>query len=72
MYIPAMNEITRQGLDEPPEYPENSEELRYLILFPEDYEGYGSDVSGNVSLLLSEENAREVKQLAEEIIEDLE
>jgi hypothetical protein len=72
MYIPALNEITRQGLDEEPEFPENHEELKYMILFPDDYEGYGSDVKGNVALLLNEENAREVKRLAEDIIEDLE
>lgn len=71
VYIPALNEIRRQGLDEPPEYPEGVEK-KYLILFPEDHEGYGSDPEGNVALLLNEENAREVKRLAENIIEDLE
>lgn len=43
-----------------------------MILFPDDYQGHGTDVSGNVALMLNEENAREVKRLAEDIIEDLE
>ncbi len=42
-----------------------------MILYPEDYEGHGSDVTGNVALLLNEDNAREVKRLAENIIEEL-
>lgn len=71
-YIPALNEIPRQAFDEDPEYPDNQDNLRYMILFPEDYEGHGIDVAGNVALLLDESNAREVKRLAEEIIESLE
>jgi hypothetical protein len=72
MNIPALNQINRQTMGEEPKYPENHEELRYLILYPDDYEGYGSDIEGNVALLLNEQNAREVKKLAEEIIEMLE
>lgn len=72
MYIPAMNEITRRALGEEPKYSKEDEDLRYMILFPEDYEGHGSDVEGNVALLINEENAREIKRLAEDIIEQLE
>jgi len=67
--IPALNEIVCQGLDEDPEYPEETK--KYMILSPDDYEGHGIDVEGNIALLLNEENAREVKRLAEVIIEDL-
>lgn len=70
--IPAMNEITRQALGEDPEYPDDHESKRYMILFPEDYQGHGTDVAGNVALLLDEDNAREVKRLAEDILDDLE
>lgn len=66
--IPAVNEIAAQVGREGVKYPDESDELRYLILFPEDYQGHGVDVAGNVALLLNEENAREVKRLAEEII----
>lgn len=71
MHIPALNEISRHALGHEPEYPDDSD-LHYLILYPEDYEGHGSDPKGNVALLLNEENAREVKRLAEEIIENVE
>ena len=67
---PPMNAIGTQ-LGERPEYPENADELRYMVLYPEDYEGHGIDVDGNVALLLNEQNAKEVKRLAEEIIDDL-
>lgn len=72
MYIPALNEITRQSINEEPEYPENQEDLNYLILFPEDYEGHGSDVKGNVALLVDLEQAKEIRNLVEEVIERLE
>jgi hypothetical protein len=72
MTIPALNEITRQALDEPPEYTDNPEERQYIILFPEDYDGHGSDMAGNVALLVDKEQAEEIKRLAEEAIEALE
>lgn len=71
MYIPSLNMITEQALGEPAEFPENHEQYQYMILFPEDYEEHGIDPKGNVALMLDEENAREVKALAEEIIEGL-
>lgn len=70
--IPALNEIAVQGLDYDPEYPENPELRKYMILFPEDYEEHGVDMGGNVALLLNKENAEEVKRLAENIIEQIE
>jgi hypothetical protein len=72
MYFPALNEIERQTLGEKPTYPENADEKYYMILYPEDYQSYGSDMKGNLALLLDEENAREIKRLAENIIEELE
>jgi hypothetical protein len=72
MTIPALNEITRQALDEQPEYTENPEDRQYIILFPEDYDGHGSDMNGNVALLVDKEQAEEIKRLAEEAIEALE
>lgn len=71
-YIPALNEIERQALDAEPEYTDEPDEKRYIILYPEDYDGHGVDPAGNVALLVNEENAREIKRLAENVIEDLE
>lgn len=70
-YFPALNEITRQTGSHEPKYPDEPRDKRYLILYPEDYQGHGTDVEGNVALLVNEDNAREIKKLAEEIIEDL-
>lgn len=69
--IPALNEIRRQTGSEEPNYPDNSGEKRYIILYPDDYEGHGIDVEGNVALMVNEKQAREVKRLAEEAIEGL-
>lgn len=69
--IPALNEIRRQA-GKPAKYPDDPEDKRYIILYPEDYEGHGIDVEGNVALLVDEEQAREVKQLAEMAIQELE
>ena len=67
--IPALNEIrVRTGTDSP-EYPDEPEDKQYIILYSEDYEGHGTDVAGNVALLVNEEQAREVKRLAEGAIE---
>lgn len=71
-HFPALNEITSQTGSHEPKYPDEPEDLRYLILYPEDYQGHGIDVEGNVALLINEENAREVKRLAENIIDELE
>lgn len=71
-HFPALNEITRQALDYDPEYPENADERMYMLLFPEDYDEHGVDMAGNVALLLDKEQAVEVRDLAEEIIEQLE
>lgn len=70
-YIPALNEIPRQAFGEEPEFAENGDERHYMILFPEDYQAHGTDMAGNVALLINEENAREIKHLAEQVIEDL-
>jgi hypothetical protein len=70
-YIPALNEIPRQAFDHAPEYHENHEERRYMILFPEDHDGHGVDMHDNVALLLTKDQAREVRDLANEIIDDL-
>lgn len=70
-HFPALNEITRQtGHD--PEYPDEPSDKRYIVLYPEDYEGHGCDVAGNVALLVNEDNAREIKRLAENVIGQLE
>lgn len=70
VHIPALNEIGT-ALGHEPEYPDDRD-LHYLILFPEDYQKYGRDPKGNLALLVNEENAREVKRLAEEIIGEME
>jgi hypothetical protein len=70
-YFPALNEVRRQAEDVEPKYPEEADDMRYLILYPEDYEGYGVDVEDNLALLVDEDNAREIKRLAEDIIEEL-
>lgn len=69
-HIPALNEITAQTLGETPEYDDG--ERMYMILFDEDYHGHGSDLAGNVALLLDKEQATEIRDLAQEIIDDLE
>ena len=69
--IPALNEVRVQTGTHEPVYPDEPEGKRYMILYPEDYEGHGVDVEGNVALLLNRENAQEVKRLAENIIRDL-
>jgi hypothetical protein len=71
-YIPALNEVRRQTFDEEPKRPENPEERHYMILFPEDYDGHGSDIEGNVALLVDKEQAKEIRDLANEIIDALE
>jgi hypothetical protein len=70
--IPSLNQINRMALGEEPHYPDDHEEKNWMILFPEDHHGYGSDAEGNVAVLLDEDNAREVKRLAEQIIERVE
>lgn len=70
-YAPPMNAIMAQVTGEA-KYPEQHENKRYMILYDEDYHEHGIDMAGNVALLLDEDRAREVKRLAEEIIEDLE
>jgi hypothetical protein len=70
-YIPALNEIPRQAFDDDPEYHENHEERRYMILFPEDHDGHGVDMEDNVALLLDREQAAEIRRLADEIVRDL-
>lgn len=69
--VPALNEIRRQT-GKSARYPEDPESKRYIILYPEDYEGHGIDVDGNIALLVDKEQAREVKQLAEMAIQELE
>lgn len=71
-YIPALNEITRQALDKEPVYPDDAKGRQYVILFPEDYDGHGMDVEGNVALLVDKEQAKELKRLAENAIEEIE
>jgi hypothetical protein len=70
--IPALNEVRTQAGSQQPQYPDEPEDKRYLILYPDDYEGHGIDVAGNVALLVNEDNAREIKRLAEKIIDSLE
>lgn len=69
--IPALNEIRRQT-GKSARYPDDPEDKRYIILYPEDYEGHGIDIEGNVALLVDKEQAREIKQLAEMAIRELE
>lgn len=70
--IPAYNAGRHQTEGEPPTYPKNAQDKRYLILYPEDYQAHGVDPEGNVSILLDVDEAREVKRIVEEIIDDLE
>ena len=65
-----LNAIMAQ-VDEDPQWPEQPSDKRYLVLFEEDYHEHGVDMAGNVALLLDKENAEEVKELAEEILEHL-
>jgi len=69
--IPALNEVRTQTGSQQPQYPDEPEDKRYLILYPDDYQGHGIDVAGNVALLVDEDNAREIKRLAENILESL-
>lgn len=71
MHIPALNELGAAVSGEPRKYPANAEDYRYMVLFPEDYEEFGIDPEGNLALLVDEENAREVKRLAEKVLEGL-
>lgn len=71
-HIPALNEIRTQTGGQKPKFPEEPDDKRYIILYPEDYEGHGIDVEGNVALLVNEDNAHEIKRLAEDVIEQLE
>ncbi len=71
MHIPALNEVGRQALGQKPKYPDNHEELNWIILYPGDYEGHGSDVEGNVALMVDIAQARELKRLAEVTIDRL-
>ena len=68
-HFPALNEITVQALGEEPQYEEG--ERMYLILFDEDYHAHGTDMAGNVALLVDRDQAVEVRDLAQEIIDEL-
>ena len=70
-YLPALNEITRQALDKAPIYTDNPDERKYIILFPEDYDAHGRDMAGNVALLVDKDQAEEIRDLAQEVIDDL-
>jgi hypothetical protein len=72
VHFPAMNEVPRQVQGHEPNYPDEPDDKRYIILYPDDYQGHGIDVEGNVALLVNEDNAREIKQLAEDVINSLE
>lgn len=71
VYFPAKNEVTRQMDGWEPEYPDDADDKRYIVLFDEDFEGTISDVEGNLALLVDEEQAREVKWIAEDVIDQL-
>jgi len=69
MNIPALNQIAVNALADEPKQPDSDN--MWLILFPEDHNGYGSDPEGNVALLLNEEQARELRRLADNAVEEL-
>lgn len=70
-HIPALNEIPRQALDHEPKFPDDPKGRMYMILFPEDFEEHGIDMAGNVALLLDREQAVEVRDLAADIVDEL-
>jgi len=72
VHIPAMNAVLEELDGHEPNYPDTSDDKRYIVLYPEDYKGHGVDVEGNVALLVDKENAREMKRLAEDVISQLE
>ena len=67
--IPALNEITAQALGDSREYAGG--ERMYAILFDEDYDGHATDMDGNVVLLLTRDQAVEVRELMDEIVTEL-
>ena len=67
--IPALNEITAQALGESREYAGG--ERMCAILFDEDYDGHATDMDGNVVLLLTRDQAVEVRELMDEIVTEL-
>ena len=68
--IPALSEITAQALGDSREYAGG--ERRCAILFDEDYDGHATDMDGNVALLLTRDQAVEVRELMDEIVTELE
>jgi hypothetical protein len=69
-YFPALNEVNRQVLDEEPEFADPNERA-YIVLFPEDHDGCAEDMEGNVALLVDEDQAREVRRLANNAIDTI-
>jgi len=67
--IPALNEIAAHALDEPREHAGG--ERMWAILFDEDYDGYATDMAGNIALLLTRAQAVGVRELMNEIVAEL-
>ena len=65
---PALNELSLQ-LGDDAEYDDPDENRMYMILYPEDYTRHGTDMRDNVALLLNREQAVEMRDLADDVIE---
>jgi len=68
---PIPKNINRVALGQKVEYVDDFDGKRYMVVYEEDHDGFGVDVEGNITLALTEENAKEIKRLAEDIINDL-
>lgn len=64
MYIPALEDELEMEVSK-----NESENKMWLLLYPEDYQNFIRDKEGNVGILVNNDQAKEVKRIAEEIIE---
>jgi hypothetical protein len=70
---PALNELELLPADSDaePEYDDPDANRMYMILYPEDYTKHGTDMEGNAALLLNREQAVEIRDLANDIIDTI-
>lgn len=47
---------------------QRTDDRRWIVLFPEDYDNFGRDPEGNLAVLVDQEQAGEMLQLAAETI----
>lgn len=65
----GVGESIEHAPDEVPGYDGEPVDHCWMILYPQDYETDMRDAAGNIAVLMDEQQAREVKRLAEQIIE---